>query len=426
MKFKYTFIILLILPFFGVTQAPGDDCGTATVLNMPTVEGDVLSTGLQSTCALTNVYGNANYCNDINVDGGGYDGVYTFNVATTTRYDFRLLDGDTYKTFALHSACVPDPSNCVASFETGSSTAGEVSVELAPGDYYVFIDREDECCGFLCLGTCDPCREFTLEAEIYNGNAFCTESDPFCSDSPITFPAGVNSGTAEAGPDYGCLTTQPNPAWYYLEIDQSGDLNLEIVPSPLRDIDFVIWGPFPDVSSACTGDLTASCTTCPSNTSGSSSYPYGNLVDCSFDPQSTEQATITGAVAGETYIMMITNYSNQATNISVNQTGGGGSTDCSIVIPCQVEVEAGTGGEICLGDNIQLNGSFTNPLGNTTYEWTSTPTDAVNDLDAVDVLNPIFTPSFDYGEVTFVLSVTDDGPTDPCTVTDLVVVCARA
>jgi gliding motility-associated-like protein len=116
------------------------------------------------------------------------------------------------------------------------------------------------------------------------------------------------------------LLTQPNPAWYYLQIDQSGNLDITISQVDNNgsgiDVDFIAWGPFASPTGPCTAGLTS-----------------GNTVDCSYSTAATEVANITGAVTGEYYILLITNYANQSGNITFSQTGGTGSTDCSIVTP---------------------------------------------------------------------------------------------
>ncbi|MBA3972288.1 MAG: hypothetical protein H0X46_09130, partial [Bacteroidetes bacterium] len=42
----------------------------------------------------------------------------------------------------------------------------------------------------------------------------CATAAPFCTASGTTFPASTST-TAPVGPNYGCLGSQPNPAWYY-------------------------------------------------------------------------------------------------------------------------------------------------------------------------------------------------------------------
>src|SRR6218665_211047 len=105
----------------------------------------------------------------------------------------------------------------------------------------------------------------------------------FCSGT-TTYAAGVGAGTAQSGPNYGCLYTQPNPAWFFMQVSTSGNITLAITASPPRDIDFILYGPFS--SPTCTG-LTAA-----------------NTEDCSYaGGTGTEYADITGGIAGEYYIL---------------------------------------------------------------------------------------------------------------------------
>lgn len=46
----------------------------------------------------------------------------------------------------------------------------------------------------------------------------CQNATAACTNTPLIFSANVNNGTAQSGNDYGCLGTQPNPSWCYLNI----------------------------------------------------------------------------------------------------------------------------------------------------------------------------------------------------------------
>jgi gliding motility-associated-like protein len=157
---------------------------------------------------------------------------------------------------------------------------------------------------------------FAISLSINAQNGTCLGADPFCTGTPITFPAGVGTGTAQAGPDYGCLVTQPNPAWYYMELSTGGNLDIQISNSNNEDIDFILYGPFADQTSPCTALLTA-----------------GNTEDCSYSTSATEIANIVGGVAGEFYLLLITNFSNNATDITFQDIGGTATTNCAIVCP---------------------------------------------------------------------------------------------
>ena len=158
---------------------------------------------------------------------------------------------------------------------------------------------------------------------MYSQSSDCLNAQPFCTSTPIGFPASTNT-PAPIGPDYGCLLTQPNPAFYFLQIDQAGDIDITIqgvfgppgtVPIPFvntNDIDFICWGPFTDPTTMC-NNLTAA-----------------NTEDCSYDPTWSELCEINGALPGEFYILLITNFSNANCNIDFSQSGGTASTSCCL------------------------------------------------------------------------------------------------
>ena len=155
----------------------------------------------------------------------------------------------------------------------------------------------------------------------------CDFAEPFCTNSNYTFPASTGT-TAQTGPDYGCLFSQPNPAWYYLQIANSGNISIDMSSSPARDIDFALWGPFTNLTNACNN--------------------LGSPIDCSYSGASTENAQIAGAVSGQYYILVITNFSNQATNISFSANGTA-TTNCNIL--CNITNITGVPGPCQLATN---------------------------------------------------------------------------
>ena len=146
---------------------------------------------------------------------------------------------------------------------------------------------------------------------MYSQSSDCLNAQPFCTSTPIGFPASTNT-TAPIGPDYGCLGSQPNPAFYFLQIDQPGTLSITMQSTPLVDIDFICWGPFTDPSTMC-DNLTATF-----------------IEDCSYSTAAIEICDIANAVTGEYYVLLITNFSNQTCNIDFSLTGGSGTTSCCL------------------------------------------------------------------------------------------------
>lgn len=153
-------------------------------------------------------------------------------------------------------------------------------------------------------------------------NVDCSVPDAICSGSPINFTAqanGTEAATIDPGNNYDCLFTSPNPSWYYLEIDNGGNLSIDITAG--SDIDFAIWGPFTDLANAI-----ANCNS------------YGVPLDCSYSTAAVEQANVPGTLAGEVYVLLVTNFANTVQTISLNDAPGNtATTDCSNV-PLPVEL----------------------------------------------------------------------------------------
>ena len=115
-----------------------------------------------------------------------------------------------------------------------------------------------------------------------------------------------------------CIPSQyVGPTWFFIEIKNPGNVILQISQQNLAgtgsDVDFVLWGPFQNLNNIC------------------NQLNTGNEVDCSYSPLSTETVTIPNSNAGDLYVIVIDNYSGQAGNISVTQTGGSGSTNCDFL-----------------------------------------------------------------------------------------------
>jgi hypothetical protein len=78
-----------------------------------------------------------------------------------------------------------------------------------------------------------------------NNGDTCPNSTPFCTGSTYTFNNNVNVPSLGA---IDCLGSSPNPVWYYFEIENPGDLTIDIAQYDVFDfpidVDFLLWGPF--------------------------------------------------------------------------------------------------------------------------------------------------------------------------------------
>ena len=164
-----------------------------------------------------------------------------------------------------------------------------------------------------------------------------------CASASVQAYPASTTGTAWApGASFSCPGTQPitmNPTFLFFEIGATGDFSMTIDPidpftgallaSP-SDLDYICWGPFSSMTNAC------------------SQLQAPNRFDCSYSSAASETVTIPGAVAGDFYILMVSNYA-QGTNIppdanleftatttaaGMNPLGGGGfaGADYDIIV----------------------------------------------------------------------------------------------
>ena len=166
---------------------------------------------------------------------------------------------------------------------------------------------------------------------------YCENAIPICAVNDIVLrndvgvPALPNpiSGLA-TGDDVGCLGSAPSPTFYYLTVQDDGDFQYFMEQSTAPDfsdpntngldVDYVTWGPFPDVATAC------SSITVDNTRPG----PEG----CSFSANETETFTLNGALAGQVYVIMITNYTTTSSYpgkrgyIRIKRLAGPAPLDC--------------------------------------------------------------------------------------------------
>ena len=146
-------------------------------------------------------------------------------------------------------------------------------------------------------------------------NSTCSSALQVCADSSVIIPIIPSNVQAPAGNDYGCLFNLNNILWYYFEVDQGGDIHMELNAGV--DLDFVMWGPF--------SDFTAAQNACGSL--GLAPNPLGTT-DCGFLGGTTEHPDIVGAVSGDVYVMLVSNPTAATTSASLTQVAGLGSLVC--------------------------------------------------------------------------------------------------
>jgi gliding motility-associated-like protein len=234
------------------------------------------------------------------------------------------------------------------------------------------------------------------------GGGTCAAAAPFCTGTTYQYDNNVNT-SSQSGPNYGCLVTTPNPSWYWMQIGTAGNIDIGIrqTTGPNNtgtaiDVDFIMWGPFTSATGGCT------------NLTGT------NDVDCSYSPSATETANITGAVVGQYYLLLLTNYSNQTGFVTFSQTGGSGATNCSVVSGCTATIN--NTGPFCTGTSITM--STSGQANATNYAWTGPNSFSQSGAALTSISIPNATPAM---AGTYTLTITRS-PGTPCILTTAVVV----
>ena len=226
----------------------------------------------------------------------------------------------------------------------------------------------------------------------------CDDAQVACSSNTYTFPAGTTGSApppVNGYPNYGCLGSEPCPAYFYMQVGVAGDIIILIQQSNNHDVDFICWGPFTSLTDGCATGLTGTCNgpsqpTCCSNIyCPPNFYPKGNITDCSYSPNATETCHILNAQVGQIYLLLITNFSMQPGTITFHQTGGTGVTNCNIVVFCSmIAITATPSACDGLTNTFSISGNieFSNPP--------TTGTLTITDNTAVPPVSQTFTPPF--------------------------------
>ncbi|XKX06107.1 gliding motility-associated C-terminal domain-containing protein [Tenacibaculum maritimum] len=196
---------------------------------------------------------------------------------------------------------------------------------------YFFFQKKTFRNSFLFIGM------MVFSLSLFSQGATCPAAEVLCTPN-AAFPAETSApdlgplpscGTQGAPPGYPetpTLSTTPNPAFYTLQVVQSGDLYLFINTFPQKDVDFAIWGPYssPDAINNCQGG----------------NFPPGVPIDCDYSTSTSEQIDIPGVLAGESYILMITNYSKDPTDITLSPNNDHGTNTAVLGGPLAFQVSA--------------------------------------------------------------------------------------
>lgn len=284
---------------------------TATATNNNCASSTTLTHSASGTCNLVAGTFNGATSSLADCSGNGYtvrDVWYNFTATATSALIHRVSSIETViQVFTTGSTCGALTSlNCFS----GSSADLQLTGLTVGSNYLVRIYPASS------TAPTDPRFTVCVTTPATITNPTCPTSAPICGSNTISFQA-VTGGAAPVGNNYGCLGSQPAPAWFYFQVATSGSLIFGLEASD--DIDYAIWGPYNTYGTAL-----AACGTLPAP------------ISCSYSIYNTENATIPNALAGQVYVLLITNFANVNQAINLRQVGGTGETACSIVLASEI------------------------------------------------------------------------------------------
>lgn len=170
----------------------------------------------------------------------------------------------------------------------------------------------------------------------------CFGANAICSTLNVSFPNTVNMPSSGA---VDCLGATPNQTWFYIPVNTGGNLSLQISQMSAIgngiDVDYICYGPFTNPTQGC------------------SMLTSNYVVGCSFSVSAIEYLSISNAPAGSYYLLMVTNFSNQPGQVSINFTGGNAEIDCTgLQFTAFLDSNA---------NGARDNGEVNFPLGNINY-----------------------------------------------------------
>lgn len=232
---------------------------------------------------------------------------------------------------------------------------------------------------------CDPIYSRILFTQNNcNLASSCSNANSLCNSMGVPF---INTTNLASSGSAGCLGSTPNATWFYLPISQGGTINLKVTQgnnAPTynnQDVDYIVYGPFTSPTAGCT------------------SYGPSNIVSCSYSAAATEYPYILNAQAGQYYLLMVTNFSNQAGFITIDSL----PTSTGVINCTGFTFNAFLDGN---NNGVKDTGEVNFPLGDFHYEknydgvihniTSPTGTAYVYDHVATNIYNVNFTVNSDY------------------------------
>lgn len=273
--------------------------------------------------------GNGNTQTSFCTYAGDYD---TFTACSGVQYSISVCGGSYNSAVTMYD----NSGNLLYSQNATSGSGCETFTwtSTISGVVRVLIDRAN--CGSNTTCTQVDITQIGNCSGGVSGNQNCDNRTQVCNDASFT---GNSSGfdTQELPNDGtidGCLTVEHQSSWYIFQISTSGTLALNITTTV--DYDFAIWGPNTSCASLGT-PVRCSFSGLSGNTGlGNSATDFSDGDGTGGNGGLDAWVSTLNVTAGETYIMLIDNFTANSTPFTLDWTlTGGASLNCT---PLPVEL----------------------------------------------------------------------------------------
>jgi len=253
--------------------------------------------------------------------------IITSNTGTMTDAVFQLFSSS-------DNTCTGTLTSVACDDDSGPGSMPQLSLcGLTPSNTY-FLRVWQYGNSSLDVGTFNICFYIpAIGASLQN----CNGGTQVCSNASFVGNSS-GSGTQELNVcNQGCLGTEHNSSWYYVNIGTSGTLQLTIAPSNgTDDYDFALWGP----TNACpppANPIRCSFAAGGGNTgiNSTNNAPQTDNSESAFGNKWVQNVTVT---AGDVYILLVDGYTATASPYTLSWNTGGGSSTLSCV-PVVLPVE---------------------------------------------------------------------------------------
>lgn len=207
------------------------------------------------------------------------------------------------------------------------------------------------------------------------GGKDCEQAQLLCSNTTQTANSNGDGDEELDDDNSGCLSSEHQSSWYYLNVQTGGNLTFTIDPQDNRDdYDFAVWGPFTPANAGANCPPVNSPIRCNYSRFTSNTGLSTTAANTSEGQNGDRYSKHISATAGQIYILLVDNYSNSGDPYSLSFGNGGAVLGCTpVVLP--VELSDFSGVSTTEGNLISWTTQSEHASENFRVEWTNRPQD---------------------------------------------------